>query len=47
MRPFNSGRSAKMSSAIFSVVPTGEVDSIMNKSPSFKSGITVLVADST
>ena len=36
-----------MRSIIFSVVPVGEVDSIMNKSPSFKSGIIALVAAAT
>ena len=44
---FSSGRSVKMSSAIFSVVPTGDVDSMTKRSPSFRSGSTMRVADST
>ena len=36
-----------MTSAIRSVVNTGEVDSMTNKSPSLRKGITERVADST
>jgi hypothetical protein len=43
----SSGRSAKITSAIASVVPTGDVDSITKRSPGFSTGITERVALST
>ena len=43
----SSGRWRYISSAIRSVVKTGEVDSMTKRSPSFRNGITERVADST
>ena len=45
--PSNSGLDANISFCIFSVVPIGEVDSIMYKSPFLSSGIIPFVAAST
>ena len=44
---FKSGLDANISFCIFSVVPIGEVDSIIYKSPFLRSGIIPFVAAST